>query len=162
MRRDFVLAFLMVAVVACGGASTSSDADRASDGSPTANGGTAAERSAPPDGGPPCVYRSVRGTATVIGLRSPDGLESACPNDGVAVDLTFEPAAGETPPPARTTPYRFTVGDGKAPPRSCLAPNGLAVGATVAAVVDVATSGSCSPTILRLTIPDETSCTARC
>jgi hypothetical protein len=157
-----VASLFLVLLVACG----DSDAPQ----SPDANNGADNKADAAP---PPglvsgnCAYDTREGTATISALRTPGPLESACTNDGRAVEFTFV-ADDPTAPPVRAEwklvdegNRRLMTADGKAPASACLTELGISVGAKFRATRRLETGGTCTPVLYAVAV-DLKACKARC
>jgi hypothetical protein len=173
-QRTLCLLCLLLVIGLAGCGSTASNATPSTDGGTDASPADAAADvadAAPTsfDGsGGGCTYDDAPGTITISAIEAPaSSLEAACPNDGKHVAFTFAPdddAAGAVPPSLAQLDEavrRVTLGDGKDPPSSCLAPLGITVDAKLRATRRVATGGTCSPILYQVTV-DLSTCLAQC
>ncbi len=110
-----------------------------------------------------CVSRYIAGSATIKSLEDPAPPEDHnCANSPVSVMLEF--TADDPSQLPKATPYfdAITVSGGANPPKSCLAENSIALGATFPAVLRIIESGGCSPYAVTVELASLGACTEQC
>lgn len=141
------------------------DADAAPAYDGAADGASCAEEDASSTG---CRYVSSDGTAIIASIEPAPTTMNRCERDPVLVRFDFEPddpasrlCAKDDQIPAMDR-WLFTIGDGKAPPKSCIDGASIAVGSRLRVRRRDITSGACTPVLFVLDRPLVDSCEAQC
>ncbi len=115
------------------------------------------------DGGvfPACTYADTTGTVTIRTIQTPPSSEYNCPNNAKKVIFDFVPDDPNAVS-AQDQNDQITIGAGMNPPESCLQPNGISVGAQLPAIRENELTGSCSPLVWKITLPNLQLCTDEC
>lgn len=115
-----------------------------------------------------CRYLYSDGTIAITGIEAAPATVNRCERDPVVVRFTFEPddpasrrCARDEQVPLEAR-WRFTIGDGKAPPRSCIDGAAITVGSRLRVRRRDIVSGSCTPVLFAFDSQLVSSCLAQC